>query len=384
MSTLLTDLSIPLPPQTADSTPEVMPYAITGTTAAPSLARETNGWQSGVIPPAPQENWFRQNIWAWMGRASCTGFFTQRSTVGVTMGGVPVAGDVLRLSYNGMHNDYVMTTAGAANLNVAAAQWAQQLTLDAALRDSLDAQGSTLATMLVFYRAPGTAWPHAVTVSSVSGTTTVALTDIYGGSGAPLLVTSSAGGGDGLTLQHQGAAQFGTDCIVSHVNEIASAMTTSNGPGTAQQGTVMGTVELSGVSTGAIENATGGGVLFEATHHAGYQMDIQVVAHRTNSTGAVATTWNLHLNVTRSTSGTAVITTFANDEVVTISGTDYVLGKVYTTGVNLTPFADTTGGKLTLQLDATYSSYGVVLLAGCTDAGYTATFVATCRYTTST
>lgn len=224
MSTLLTDQSVPIPPLSSldSSCPEVMPYAITGATAEPPLGRETAGWVAGVIPPADQENWFRQAIWAWMGRTSCVSFFTQRSTVGIALGGTLVAGNVIRLSYNGINNDYIVTSADViAGFDTVAANWAQQITLDNALRGTMDAQGSATGTMLVFYRTAGLQWPHTVTCSVVSGTTTVTATDIYGGSGAPLLVTSDLGGGDGLKLHHGGPIECGVGASATGTDAVA-------------------------------------------------------------------------------------------------------------------------------------------------------------------
>ena len=225
MATLHTDLSIPIaPPTTIDAaTPDVLPFAIEGATAEPSLGRETTGWQSGVIPPAEQENWMRQKLWAWLGRASCTGFFTQRNTKAIALGGSLVAGNVVRMSYNGTNNDYTVTAQNVIDgFDATAAAWAQQLTETAALRSTLDAQGATSGNMLVFYRSPGVAFPHAVTVSVVSGTTTVAITDLYGGSAGTLLVTTTPGGGNGNTLEHQGSAKFGTNNDITGANGFAS------------------------------------------------------------------------------------------------------------------------------------------------------------------
>ena len=227
MATPKTVLSVPAyPPTSTDGlTPEVAPYAISGITAEPSLAREITGWQAGVIPPAAQENWFRQLMWAINARNTCVAAFTMRATVQISFSGSLTAGDLLRLSYDGHNNDYIVTPADVTGgTPLVAENWAIQLTEDAAIRGSLDFSNLTVfgaGLLQVHYRLAGTQFPHAVTVTH-TGTAIPTAADLYGGSGYPLLVTTAPGGGNGLLLSHAGSAQFGTSSTATGINSFAA------------------------------------------------------------------------------------------------------------------------------------------------------------------
>lgn len=209
MPTLRADsLSIPeAPPNSVDNaTPEVMPYAITGETQEPSLAREETGWEAGVLPPAAQENWMRQNLWAWLGRVSCTGFFTQRATAVIQLAGTPAVGNTVSLTYNGTTDTYVVTTADAAGgPGLVAVNWALQLTQNPVLRAPLDFEGiGGFGVLVVYYRTAGEQFPHALTTAKTGAITISAPVDRFGGTGDPLTVTSTPGNGTGLELLHGG------------------------------------------------------------------------------------------------------------------------------------------------------------------------------------
>ena len=328
MATLLTDLSIPVaPPTTLDAaTPDVLPYVINGTTSEPSLGREITGWQSGVIPPAEQENWMRQKLWAWLGRASCTGFFTQRSTKAIAIGGALVAGDVIRMSYNGHNNDYTVTSQDVIDgFDTVAANWAQQITEDSAIRSSLDSQGSAFGNMLVFYRSPGVAFPHAVTVSVVSGTTTVSASDLYGGSAGPLLVTSAPSGGDGCTLYHAGPSLFGEDAATITTN----AKTTANGKfiatGDAVDESVIALTTTDGITGSQLVPVAGYDGAVELVNGGSFDFTAKVIACDV-ATGQIVSTWRVDGTGYVSSIGVPTMQTLSATAPVTISATTRYVG----------------------------------------------------------
>lgn len=366
MSTLLTDLSIPLAPKTTldAATPDVLPYVINGTVAEPSLGREITGWQSGVIPPAAQENWMRQKLWAWLGRASCTGFFTQRSTVAVTLGGALVAGNVVRLSYNGTNNDYTVTSQNVIDgFDATAAAWAQQITETAALRSTLDAQGATFGAMLVFYRSPGVAFPHAVTASVVSGTTTVAVTDLYGGAAGPLLVTSAASGGDGNTLAHAGPTRTGNEsapAITTNANTLANGKFAATGDAVDEH--VIALAHWTGTTGSQLLPVAGYNGAAKLVNGGSFDFTAKVIACDV-ATGQIVSTWKIDGTGYVSALGVATMQTLSAVAPVVIGGktryigvdvADWTAGKAekYSDGGSFTldvGFA-TTGGNSYLSL----------------------------------
>jgi hypothetical protein len=204
---LSTNQGVPNPPQNAGdpTTAEVMPYVLDGIATPPDLARETTGWVTGVLPPAAQENWMRQNLWAWLARSSCVAAFTLRATKTVTIGGTLVAGNQVKLSFAGNDNTYTVTSADVSGgYSLVAQHWAAQLQVDPNLRDTLDF-GASGNAVIACYRLPGSEYPSALTASVVSGTTTATVADLIGGSGAtPLMVSTGPGDGDGLPFLHGG------------------------------------------------------------------------------------------------------------------------------------------------------------------------------------
>ena len=383
MSTLLTDLSIPLaPPTTLDSaTPDVLPYVINGTTSEPSLGREITGWQSGVIPPAEQENWMRQKLWAWLGRTSCTGFFTQRSTVAITLGGALVAGNVVRMSYNGTNNDYTVTSQDVIDgFDTTAANWAQQITETAALRSTLDAQGGAFGAMLVFYRAPGLAFPHTVTASTVSGTTTVAVTDLYGGSAGPLLVTSAASGGDGNPLSHRSGAAFGAEAAVDSAQTAAITHNMNATQHATEAVQVQGECYISGVGNAPIATTDSTTFLAVLPDNCSFVVDIQVVARRTNGAGvATTTTWDIKASGNK-TAGALTWNAISGLTAHTFDGDDWFIYLSKATDTAIPVFATTMGaGDVTVSISSGVSS--LKLLAAVVNAGFNVHFSATARYT---
>jgi len=368
MATLLTDLSIPLPPHTSTDalTPEVMPYAIEGTVAEPSLAREVTGWQAGVVPPATQENWLRQNLWRWLGRASCTGFFTQRSTVAVTLGGTLVAGDVVRLSYNGHNNDYIVTPQDVIDgFTVTAANWAQQITVDPVIRSTLDAQGSAFGSMLVFYRLPGVAFPHAVTASTVSGTTTVAVTDLYGGTAGPLLVTSSAGGGDGNTLAHAGPTRIGDEsapAITTNANTLANGKFAATGDAVDEH--IIARAHWTGTTGSQLLPVAGFLGAAKLVNGGSFDFTAKVIACDV-ATGQIVSTWRVDGTGFVSGVGVPTMQTLSALAPVTISGSTRYVGVDVAdwTGGDAEKYSD--GGSFSLSVGfATSGGSSYLSLAG--------------------
>jgi len=383
MATLLTDLSIPVaPPTTLDAaTPDVLPYAIQGTTAEPSLAREIAGWQAGVVPPAEQENWMRQKLWAWLGRASCTGFFTQRSTKAIAIGGTLVASDVIRMSYNGHNNDYTVTSQDVIDgFDTVAANWAQQITEDSAIRSSLDSQGSEFGNMLVFYRSPGVAFPHAVTVSVVSGTTTVSASDLYGGTAGPLFVTSAPGGGDSLPLSHKGGASFGAEALPDAAQTAAISQNMNATAHATEAVQVQGECDISGVGTAPIVTTDSAMFLAVLPDNCSFVFNIQVVARRTNGAGvATTTTWDIKASGNK-TAGTLTWNAISGLTAHTFDADDWYLYLSKATDTAIPVFATTMGsGDVTVSISSSVSS--LKLLAGVANAAFNVHFSATARYT---
>lgn len=368
MPTLLTDLSIPLaPPTTLDAaTPDVLPYAIDGTTSEPSLGREITGWQSGVIPPAEQENWMRQKLWAWLGRTSCTGFFTQRSTVAITLGGALVAGNVVRMSYNGTNNDYTVTSQDVIDgFDTTAANWAQQITETAALRSTLDAQGSAFGAMLVFYRSPGVAFPHAVTASVVSGTTTVAVTDLYGGTAGPLLVTSAASGGDGNTLAHAGPTRIGDEsapAITTNANTLANGKFAATGDAVDEH--IIATASFDGVTGSQLLPVAGYDGAAKLVNGGAFDFTAKVIACDV-ATGQIVSTWRIDGTGYVSSVGVPTMQTLSALAPVTISASTRYVGVDVAdwTGGNAEKYSD--GGSFSLSVGfATTGGESYLSIAG--------------------
>ena len=352
MATLLTDLSIPLPPHTSTdaATPEVMPYAIEGTVAEPSLAREITGWQAGVVPPAIQENWMRQNLWRWLGRASCTGFFTQRSTVAVNLSSITLtAGTVITLHYNGTNNDYIVTSQNVIDgYDATAAAWAQQITETAALRSTLDAQGGAFGVMLVFYRSPGVAFPHAVTASVSAGS--VSVTDLFGGSDGPLLVTTAPGGGNGNTLAHAGPTRIGDEsapAITTNANTLANGKFAATGDAVDEH--IIALATTSGSSGSQLLPVAGFLGAAKLVNGGSFDFTAKVIACDV-ATGQIVSTWKVDGTGYVAAGGTPTMQTLSAVSPVTISAsTRYVGVDVADWSVSLAPkYSD--GGSFTLSV----------------------------------
>lgn len=187
-------------PLTGSNTPNVQPFATDGSVSAAPVSLQTTGWQAGDEPPADVENSFRAGAWNWFSRLEACGLFVQRATGGITLGGSYAAGNHLRLTYNGHSNDYVLTSADTTAALVGA-HWATQLTQDTALRDLFQFCPTSSGLALV-WTVPGNNMAHPPTVSAVSGTTTIAYADVFGGSGAPLLVLTAPANAQQLPLVH--------------------------------------------------------------------------------------------------------------------------------------------------------------------------------------
>jgi hypothetical protein len=382
MPTPATYMSIPLAPVTADSTPEVMPYAINpeaGHVSPPSLGRELAGWDPAVEPDYRQENWFRQNIWPWLARLSCVGAFTMRAGVGVYFDGAFTTGNVLRLSYNGHNNDYVLTGADTGPVPLAA-NWALQLAQDNTLRTLIDFDGQSVfggGLLNCCYRVPGQQFPHAITVSVVSGTTTVAVTDLFGGTGTPLYVTTMPGGGSGLPFWHHGVLAHGT--MPAPLNDNEACHNVSNTAGASQASRVVGQCDIAGVGTHAIECDAGSGKFVNLPDGSTFMIDVQVCAQRTNGVGS--SSWNLKIGAHK-TSGVLIVSDIGNLSVLTISATDFYLYRKFAVDDNLAPaMADTTGNRFTILVADAFAGPNLIIIAGCTDAAYNVHFSATARYT---
>ena len=197
--------SIPTGPVTGSSTPDVQPFAITGTIAEPGLPRQIAGWQPNVVPPASQENWFRNAVWAWLARLSCMGMVTQRATVDITIAGTPhTVGDSLHLAFLAFTNDYILTS-GDTTATLIAEHWAVQLAQDVNLRDILDfsANGAVLS---VCFKVPGLPMPGAITATN-TGTTTATAVQTYGGAGIALATVPALDGSPVVVPTLTAAAQ---------------------------------------------------------------------------------------------------------------------------------------------------------------------------------
>lgn len=342
--------SIPLGPRLATQEPDVQPFAITGTLAEPGLPRQIAGWQPNIVPPAVQENWFRNKLWSWLARLSVLGMVTQRAMYSVTTGGAYAAGNVLRMSYNGHNNDYVLTAGDATAFDVRD-HWAEQLSQDTVLRDVLDFGGISVYGLQVCWRVPGEAFAHPVTVSVVSGTTTISIAQTYGGAGIPL-ATIPANTAP-VVLPSLTTAPNDARGLVQYAG--AQVSKGRDGADVSQAVTYTADALIAGAPSADIVNgALAATVLKTAGILTAFEID--VCAMDTLGGGQQAH-WKIK--------GNDISTMLTNWEAIIIGGVSCVIDKTAGTGVDLAPITDGSTGAYTLQ--ASFTADGLVLTAASTD-----------------
>lgn len=203
-----TTFSITVPPVTADTTPDTLPWAVDGTNVAPDSAQVAAGYSPYPAPPPiySLENFARSRNSQWLERLSATGFFAQRATSRVTISGTVTAGNTYTLTQSALSDTYTATSADAAAgtpLLSVVTNWAQQLRTSDLANILVGSVGGT-GILDVIYRDPATAWPGGSPTVSETGTNTIAIVDRYGGSAGQLSVmTAAAGtGANGADLLH--------------------------------------------------------------------------------------------------------------------------------------------------------------------------------------
>ena len=363
--------SIPLGPRLSTQEPDVQPFAITGTLAEPGLPRQIAGWQPNVVPPAVQENYFRNRVWSALSRLSVMGLVTQRAMYSVTTGGVYAAGNVLRMSYDGHNNDYVLTAGDATAFDVRD-HWSEQLSQDTALRDVLDFGGISVYGLQVCWRVPGDEFAAPVTVSVVSGTTTISIAQTYGGAGIPL-ATIPANAAP-VVLPSLTTAPGDTRGIEQYAG--AQVAKGRNGAEVSQAVTYTADALVTGIASADILNGSLAATLLNRTGTT-QVAEIHVCAQDTTDPTKGAT-WILRRGVTNDGTIAGVMT---NWQSITIAAVDYMIDAFPLASTDMAPASDASGGKFTLQ--HSYSADGLILTGGCTDAGLAPLFTASVRLTQS-
>ena len=365
--------SIPTGPVTGSGTPDVQPFAITGTLAEPGLPRQIAGWQPNVVPPASQENWFRNAVWAWLARLSCLGMVTQRATMAITIAGTPhTVGDSLHLAFLAFSNDYILTV-GDTTATLIAEHWAVQLAQDVNLRDILDFSANG-AVLTACFKAPGLPLPGAITTTH-TGTTTATAVQTYGGTGIAL-ATVPALDGSPVVVPNLTAAAADWRGLVEYYGAIVSKGRLGAEVSQAVIFTADALVE--GIGGADIVNGSAAATVLSTTGIA-TGFEIEVIAKDTLTAGIMAK-WVV--KGCTLDNGPALVPLVTNWEPITVDIVDCMIDKVIPSFASyLTPCADTASGHFFLSVDI--GADGVTLTGSCDDAGKSPLFTASVRLTQS-
>lgn len=143
----------PIPLDGGGIAPEVLPWAVTGTTLEPATGQEDTGWQPYGVGPPPDyriENYFRQNLWKWLQRLQEAALLSEYCDAQYAIAGFadpPVVGNTYIVTVNGNPNISTVTTE--LTKAALAATIAANINSDPALNQYVSAASSGPDVLLV-------------------------------------------------------------------------------------------------------------------------------------------------------------------------------------------------------------------------------------------